>query len=403
MKVLIAFVKDSVLSATTGSKKYHIWMAFLTLLMLSGAYAYSVQLQQGLAVTGMSDQVSWGLYISNFTFLVGVAASAVMLVLPTYILHDVDFLRAVLIGEGLAVAALVMCLAFVTVDLGSPANAWHLLPIIGLFNWPRSMLSWDVLVLNGYLFINVTIPLYILISHYLGKTPKKSIYLPGVFLSVFWAVSLHMVTAFLYAGLPARAFWHTSLLGPRFLASAFAAGPALLILILMIIRRFSDYWVENVTIHKLALVTTVAAQINLIMLGSELFTEFYAPTHHNQSATYLFFGLDGHNMLQPWIWTAITINVFATLILSIHPLRKNFLFLSSACLLLFVSIWIEKGMGLIIPGFIPDPWGKIVEYSPTWVEICVTLGIWAMGFFLFTLLVKVAIPIELGQRRFREV
>lgn len=220
MQVLIAFVKDGFLSVTTGSKKYHSWMAFLTLLMLSGAYAYSVQLREGLVVTGMSDQVSWGLYISNFTFLVGVAAAAVMLVLPTYILNDVDFLRAVLIGEGLAVAALVMCLAFVTVDLGSPANAWHLLPIIGLFNWPRSMLSWDVLVLNGYLFINLTIPFYILFSHYSGKTPKRSIYLPGVFLSVFWAVALHMVTAFLYAGIPARAFWNTSLLGPRFLASA---------------------------------------------------------------------------------------------------------------------------------------------------------------------------------------
>ena len=400
MKVLIAFIKDSLLSVTTGSKKYHVWMAFLTLLMLSGTYAYSVQLQEGLAVTGMSDQVSWGLYISNFTFLVGVAAAAVMLVLPTYILHDVDFLRAVLIGEGLAVAALVMCLAFVTVDLGSPANAWHLLPIIGLFNWPRSMLSWDVLVLNGYLFINVTIPLYILISHYMGKKPDKRIYLPGVFISVFWAVSLHMVTAFLYAGLPARAFWNSSLLGPRFLASAFAAGPALMILILTVIRRFTDYWIETVTLQKLALVATVAAQVNLIMLGSELFTEFYAPTHHNQSATYLFFGLDGHTTLLPWIWTAITINVLATVTLSIHKLRQNMVVLNVAAILLFISIWIEKGMGLIIPGFVPEPWGKIIEYTPTWVEIWVTLGIWAMGFFLFTLLVKVAIPIELAQRRF---
>ena len=402
MRVLARFIKDGVLSVTTGSMKYHLWMGLLTLLMLSGAYAYSVQLQEGLIVTGMSDRVSWGLYISNFTFLVGVAAAAVMLVLPTYILHDVDFVRAVLIGEGLAVAALVMCLAFVTVDLGGPANAWHLLPIIGLFNFPRSMLSWDVLVLNGYLFINLTIPLYILLCHYLGKQPKKSIYLPGVFLSVFWAIALHMVTAFLYAGLPARAFWHTSLLGPRFLASAFAAGPALLILILGIIRRFTDYWIEDVTLHKLALVATVAAQINLVMLGSELFTEFYAPTHHNQSATYLFFGLKGYNTLLPWIWSAIGMNVVATIILSINPLRRNFIFLNMACVLLFIGIWIEKGMGLIIPGFIPGPWGKIVEYSPTWVEILVTIGIWAMGFFLFTLLVKIAIPIELGQLRFRK-
>lgn len=398
--ILVRFIQDGLLSVTTGSKKYHLWMAFLTLLMLSGAYAYSIQLREGLIVTGMSDSVSWGLYISNFTFLVGVAAAAVMLVLPSYILHDVDFVRAVLIGEGLAVAALIMCLAFVTVDLGGPANAWHLVPIIGIFNWPRSMLSWDVLVLNGYLFINITIPLYILICHYLGKEPRKSIYLPGVFISVFWAVALHMVTAFLYAGLPARPFWHTSLLGPRFLASAFAAGPALLILILGIIRRFSDYWIEDVTLNKLAMVATVAAQINLIMLGSELFTEFYAPTHHNQSATYLFFGLRGNASLLPWIWSAIAMNVVATLVLTIHALRSRMVFLNVACALLFLAIWVEKGTGLIIPGFIPEPWGKIVEYTPSWVEIVVTIGVWAMGFFVFTLLVKMAIPIELGQLRF---
>jgi len=400
MKVLTRFIKDGLLSVTTGGLTYHLWMAFLTLLMLCGAYAYSIQLREGLSVTGMSDSVSWGLYISNFTFLVGVAAAAVMLVLPSYIMHDVDFLPAVLIGEGLAVAALVMCLAFVVIDLGGPANAWHLIPIIGIFNWPQSMLSWDVLVLNGYLFINITIPLYILVCHYLGKEPKRSIYLPGVFLSVFWAVALHMVTAFLYAGLPARPFWNTSLLGPRFLASAFAAGPALLILILGIIRRFTDYWIETVTLQKLALVATVAAQINLIMLGSELFTEFYAPTEHNQSATYLFFGIDGHNSLQPWIWSAIGINVLATIILTIHPLRKRMFTLNLACILLFIAIWIEKGMGLIVPGFVPEPWGNIVEYTPTWIEIVITLGVWAMGFFLFTLLVKMAIPIELGRLRF---
>ena len=400
MNVLTRFIKDGLHSVTTGSLIYHLWMAFLTIIMLSGAYAYSIQLREGLSVTGMSDSVSWGLYISNFTFLVGVAAAAVMLVLPSYVLHDVDFVRAVLIGEGLAVAALVMCLTFVIIDLGGPANAWHLIPVIGILNWPRSMLAWDVLVLNGYLVINITIPLYILVCHYMGKEPKKSIYLPGVFISVFWAVALHMVTAFLYAGLSARPFWNTSLLGPRFLASAFAAGPALLILILGVIRRFTDYWIETVTLQKLALVAAVAAQINLIMLISELFTEFYAPTEHNLSATYLFFGLDGHNSLQPWIWSAIGINVLATIILAIHPLRRRMFFLNIACILLFVAIWVEKGMGLIVPGFIPEPWGKIVEYTPTWVEITVTLGVWAMGTFLFTLLVKMAIPIELGRLRF---
>ncbi|MCB0520089.1 MAG: polysulfide reductase NrfD [Lewinellaceae bacterium] len=401
MQVFVQFIKDGFQSATKGNFTYHVWMGTLTALMLLGAFAFYIQLRDGLIVTGMSDKVSWGLYISNFTFLVGVAAAAVMLVLPTYILKDINLKQAVLIGEGLAVAALIMCLAFVTVDLGGPARAWHLIPKLGYFNWPNSMLAWDVIVLNGYLFINVTIPLYILFYHYQGKEPNKNIYLPGVLISVFWAVGIHMVTAFLYAGLPARPFWNSSLLGPRFLASAFSAGPALIILILSFIRRYTDYRIPNTTLRKLALVTTVAAQINLIMLISELFKEFYSPTHHSQSAVYLFFGLHGKSGLVPWIWSAISLNVIATGILTFHTLRNQFRWLALACGLLFVAIWIEKGMGLIVPGFIPGSWGDIVEYTPSLVEILVTIGIWAMGAFIFTLLVKVAIPIELGKVRYQ--
>jgi Ni/Fe-hydrogenase subunit HybB-like protein len=334
--------------------------------------------------------------------LVGVAAAAVMLVLPTYVLKDIDFSKAVLVGEGLAVAALVMCLAFVTVDLGGPARAWHLIPGIGTFNWPQSMLAWDVLVLNGYLFINLSIPFYILITRYQGKVPNKNIYLPGVLLSVFWAVGIHMVTAFLYAGLPARPFWNNSLLGPRFLASAFAAGPALIIIILEMIRKFTDYVIEDKTIHKIALVVTVAAQVNLVMLASELFKEFYAPTHHSSSAIFLFFGADGHNPLGPWIYTALALNITATLILTLHFFRRNFTLLTIACIFLFVGIWIEKGMGLIIPGFIPGAWGDIADYSPTLPEVGITVGIYAMGAFLFTILVKAAIAIETGRLRYQK-
>ncbi len=399
MNVYVSFIKDSLTAVTTGSRKYHLWMGLMTLLMLIGGYAYSIQLREGLHVTGMNDTVSWGLYISNFAFFVGVAAAAVMLVLPTYILNEKDFQGAVLIGEGLAVAALCMCLAFVVVDMGGPANLWHMIPVIGIFNWPQSMLAWDVIVLNGYLFLNLTIPFYILFNHYQNREPKKHVYLPGVFLSVFWAFLLHMVTAFLFAGLSSRTFWNTALLGPRFLASAFAAGPALLIIILFGIRRNSTYPIEDVTINKLALVVTVAAQVNLIMLASELFVEFYSPTHHNQSATYLFFGLRGFDALSPWIWSAIAMNLTAVLILTINPLRRNHKLLLFACGLLFMGVWIEKGMGLIIPGFIPGQWGKIVEYTPTAIELLVTLGIWALGAFIFTLLVKIALPIETGRMR----
>ena len=392
--IFASFIKDLLNYSLRGSKSYHIWMGSLTFLMIMGAIFYTKQLEVGLAVTGMNDHVSWGLYISNFTFLVGLAAAAVMLVIPAYIFSDVDLYKVVLIGEGVAVGALLMCLAFVTVDIGGPQKFWHLIPGIGRLNFPQSLLSWDIIVLNGYLLLNLLIPFYILFKKYIGQQPNKKVYVPLVFLSIFWAVGLHMVTAFLYAGLSARPFWNNALLGPRFLASAFAGGPAFILVMLGFTKKYSDFRVDEAILRKIAVIVAIAAQINLIMLGSEIFKEFYNATHHSISAVYLFFGIGSKNALVPWIWTAIGLNTVATLTLTIHKLRNNDFYRYSACILLFVAIWIEKGMGLVVPGFIPSPLGAVVEYSPTFIEIGITIGIWAFGLFVISLLVRLGFAIE---------
>ncbi len=405
MKRLIVFgnlVKDSLDTITRGPIKYHVWMGVLTFIMLVGIYCYSIQFEEGLGATGMTDRVSWGLYISNFTFLVGVAAAAVVLVLPTYLFKDIDFKRAVLIGEGLAVAALLMCLMFIVADMGGPDVLWHVMPGIGVFNFPDSMLTWDIIALNGYLIINISIPFYILFRHYQDKIANPKVYIPGAMISMLWAVGIHLVTAFLYQGLQARPFWNNALLGPRFLASAFAAGPALIILILGIIRAYTPFSLEDTTFKKISLVVTGAAIINLIMLLSELFKEFYLLTHHSESAYYLFFGIGDKKALLPWIWSAISMNVLGTILLTYRKTRNNFKTLFFACSILFIAIWIEKGFGLIIPGFIPGPYGKIAEYTPTGIEIGVTLGIWAMGAFIFTILARVTINIEIGRLRYKK-
>ena len=394
------FLLTALDSATSGGRRYHLWMGTLTIIMLIGGYAYIIQATRGLTVTGMNDHVSWGLYISNMAFLVGVAAAAVILVMPAYVLHDVDFSRAVLIAEGVAVSALVMCLGFVTANSpGFPWKWWRLAPVIGKLNWPSSMLAWDVIALNGYLVLNLVIPFYILYSHFTGREPEKKKYVPFIYLSVVWAVSIHLITAFLFAAPPSRPLWNSPLLGPRFLASAFTAGPAFMILLLGFIRANSKYPISEVAMSKLATATTVAAQINLVMLLSDLVFEFYFPTHHSISAKYLFFGIGEHHALVPWIRTAIVLNVVATLSLMIHPVRRQAHLLMPACATLFFAIWVEKGIGLVIPGFIPSPLGEIVEYTPTWVEIAITAGIWALGLFVLTVLVRVALPIELGQVR----
>jgi molybdopterin-containing oxidoreductase family membrane subunit len=393
-KELKAFLTDTISWNLSGGIGYQLYLCFLAVFMVFGVYCYSVQFNLGLSATNMSNIVSWGFYIANFVFLVGVAAAAVMLILPAYLYKDKDLHKVVIVGEGVAVGALVMCMTFITADLGGPQNLWHLIPGIGIFNWPSSLLCWDIIVINGYLALNIMVPAYIVYCHYHNRKPDERKYRPFVFISIFWAFSIHLVTAFLFEGLPARPFWNNPLMGPRFLASAFAAGPALMTVVLVIIHTTTTFKIETETFNKLRRIIVVAAIINLIMLFSEIFKEFYLPTHHSLPAVYLYFGLKGHNALVPWIWTAIGMNIIATLTLAINPGRNNPMVLFPACILLFVGIWIEKGMGLIVPGLVPSPMGEVVDYAPSWVEIGVTLGTLALGIFVVTMLLKPALIIE---------
>ena len=549
----LVFLSRCARIAFVGDWRYYAWMGALTFVALLGLNAYCKQLVNGLIVTGMSDEVSWGVYIANFTFLVGVAAAAVMMVIPVYIYNNEELHDLVIFGELLAVAAIIMCLLFVTVDLGRPDRFWHLIPGIGQFNFPASMLSWDVIVLNGYLLPNVHICGYLLYCRYQKKRPAKWFYIPFVFIAIVWAVSIHTVTAFLYVGLGGRPFWNSSIVGPRFLASAFTAGPALIILAMQVVRRVTAYsppsetaqprkdggpadteigrpgtlddlerlarhlpelasvstdirqqilsgamvlegraghtflhqggrdtdaflvldgqtvvkredggrfrvvgtvrpgevfgeisalagtprtasviaevstrvlrvpadslrklmkdskmdriirskMTERLKISDRALLTLrsivqVSMLINVFLLINELFKEFYTRTSHVASSQYLYFGLHGYHALVPWIWVAIVFNVVAMFLL-VLPLSKSLKWLDVACLLAIVGIWIEKGMGLVVPGFIPTPLGEIVEYSPTLNETLVCLGIWAFGFLCYTIFLRMSIPILQGK------
>jgi len=394
---VIRFIFDGVREMFRGSREYWMWLAALSVVIIYGAWRYSGQITEGLVVTGMSDQVSWGFYISNFAFLVGIAAAAVLLVIPAYIFDRKDIKDVVLVGEGMAVAAVTMAILFVIADLGRPDRLWHLMPVIGRFHWPVSLLAWDVLVLSVYLLLNLAIPFYVLFMHYRGREPNIRLYFPFVVVAMFWAISIHTVTAFLFSANPARPFWHTSLLGPRFIASAFASGPALIIITLQTVRNVTSYHVSQTVIDTLALIMTTALQISLFFVGAELFTDFYNEGSHAASIHYLFFGLSGFASLRMWIWVALVLNVIAVVILMIHPLRQKTLLLNIACVLAFVGIWIEKGMGLVIPGFIPTPLGEIFEYAPTGTELSVAAGIWAFGILVFTLLAKAVIAIKLGK------
>lgn len=394
---LIQFIMDGLRAMLRGGRGYWSWLALLLCLAGVGAAAYGLQLRDGLVVTGMSDQVSWGFYIANFAFLVGIAAAAVLLVIPAYVFNRQDIKSVVLIGEGLAVAAVMGAMLFVIADLGRPDRMLHLVPGIGILNFPTSLLAWDVVVLNGYLLLNLAIPFYVHFCHYRGREPNFRAYFPWVVLAMFWAISIHTVTAFLFSANTARPFWNIAILGPRFIATAFVSGPALIILLLQVLRRVTDYPVPRSVIDTLALIMAFALQISLFFVGVELFTDFYNEGSHAASIRYLYFGLDGLDALTPAIWTALAMNLAALLILMIHPLRKRTGLLNLACILAFVGIWLEKGMGFVIPGFIPTPLGEVFEYLPTLVELAVALGIWAVAALAFTLLAKASISLSRGR------
>ena len=378
--------------AVVGSRRYWVWVLCLFAVIGLGFLLYLRQLSYGLGITGMSRDVTWGLYIAQFTFLVGVAASAVMVVLPYY-LHDYKaFGRITILGEFLAISAVTMCMLFVFVDMGQPARALNVL----LYPTPNSIMFWDFVSLGGYLLLNAVIALVTLGAERRRVAPPAWIK-PVILLSIPWAISIHTVTAFLYSGLPGRSFWLTAILAPRFLASAFAAGPALLILLCMIMRRMKAFDPGPEAVRKLAVIVTYAMILNVFFLLMEVFTAFYSQIpEHTEHFRYMFVGLEGHRALVGWEWASVLLAAASLVLLIVPRLRRNEKVLAAACVVTFLSLWIDKGVCLVVCGFIPSPLGAVTEYAPTLPELGITLAIWAIGCLMVTVFYKIALSVREG-------
>ena len=391
------FVTGSIELVTRGNTTYWVWLAILAVLIASGAEAFARQVREGLIVTAMRDQVSWGFYIGNFTFLVGVAAAAVVLVIPAYVYDWKPIREIVIFGELLAVSAIVMCLTFVLVDIGRPDRFWHLLPIFGHMNFPQSILAWDVIVLNIYFILNFVVVTHILYRAFNGRHYNPKIVVPLVLLSIPMAVGIHTVTAFLYNGLAARPYWNSSILAPQFLASAFCSGPAILMAVILLLRKFTRFEIQDEAVAKIAELMAYATFINLFLHGAEAFKEYYSNTEHALYTRYWFQGIGEHRTLVPFAWTAVFLNVSAFVLFIVPKFRRNPVLLAAGCFATYAGCYIDKGMGLIIPGLTPDALGEIYEYYPSIGEVRVAAGVFALGFLVFTLMLKVAVPILLGE------
>jgi Ni/Fe-hydrogenase subunit HybB-like protein len=396
---ILRFLAGAALLVVKGNKAYYAWCALLLVLIGAGTVAYVNQMREGLIITHMRDQVSWAYYIGNFTFLVGIAAAAVMLVIPAYVYHWGPIKEIVILGELLAISAVVMCLLFVTVDMGHPERAWHLFPGLGSLNFPGSILAWDVLVMNVYLLLNVAIVTYLLGKWFTGQPVNNAVLWPLVILSVPMAVSIHTVTAFIYNGMIARPYWNASILAPRFLASAFCSGPAVLLMLLQILRRMTRLKIQDAAIWKIAELMAYAMALNLFLTGAEIFKEFYSGGEHQVYLQYYLFGVGEHRGLVPYAWTSLGFDVVAFFLFLIPATRRNVITLNVGCILIYMGVYIEKGVGLLIPGLTPDTLGEIYEYFPSKTELLVTAGIFSVGFLLYTIMLKIAVPVMLGELR----
>jgi molybdopterin-containing oxidoreductase family membrane subunit len=356
----------------------------------TGFLIYLKQIDFGLGITGMSRDVSWGFYIANFTYLVGVAAGGVMVVLPYY-LHDYKaYGRITVMGEFLAIASLIMCLLFILVDLGQPMRALNVL----LYPTPNSVLFYDAIVLNGYLFLNLIVGWNALEAERNGVHYQKWLK-PFIYISIPWAVSIHTVTAYLYCGLPGRGFWLTAILAPRFLSSAFAAGPALLILLCLFVRNVTQFDPGKEQIQSLAKTVAYAICINVFFFLCEVFVAFYSQIpEHMDHIKYLFMGLHGHGNLVYWMWSSMALMVLG-IILVVNPVtRKNEATLAAACVVIIAGTWIDKGLGMISGGFVPNPLHEVNEYAPSLWEIIITLGVYAIGALVLTILYKMVVGVK---------
>jgi len=376
--------------ALSGSRGYWIWLAVLVGIIFIGFLFWLKQFHQGLMITGLSRDVSWGFYIAQFTFLVGVAASAVMVVLPYYLHNYRAFGKVVILGEFLAIPSVIMCMTFIFVDMGQPFRILN----VFIHPTPHSMMFWDTVALGGYLLLNLLIGWTTLGAERKSIPPPKWIK-PFIIISIPWAVSIHTVTAFLYAGLAARPFWMTAVLAPRFLASAFSSGPALLILLILLLRKLTDFDAGREPVQKLAVIAAYAMSVNVFLILMEVFTALYSGIpEHSIHLKYMFVGIEGNMALVPWMWLSSILAV-VTLLLIIPPkTRRNEAVLAVACVTLFLSIWIDKGMGMIVAGYVPNPLGEVTQYFPTVPELLISLMVYAVGALIITVLYKVALSVR---------
>ena len=214
-------------------------------------------------------------------------------------------------------------------------------------------------------------------------------------LSIPWAVSIHTVTAFLYNGLPGRSFWLTAILAPRFLASAFAAGPALLILLCLVLRRLTRFDAGREPIQKLAVIVTYAMVLNVFFVLLEVFTALLQrdPRAHGPLRIPVRRAA-GHAPLAPWMWTSVVLAAVSRR----APARAVATGRRSGPggdLRAGLRVALDRqGPGADRGRVRAFAARAVTPYVPTVPEVAIVAGIWAVGFLMVTAFYKITLSVR---------
>ncbi len=403
MKTALSFAMDFGSYAIKGGSKYYAWLLFLAFFILVGSYTAYRQLTEGLILTGATDQVTMESFFANFIFTAHIAAAAILVVAPGYLYHRKDMKELAVLGEIVAMVFVATGITFILFHMGRPDRTWHMIPGIGFLNFPNSMLSFDTIVLNVYLFLNLIGVIYVLYKKYVGTFHQKEMsrwFTALVFLAIAWGPLIHIVTAFVLASNARMAPWDTAVLPFAFLTMAGASGPAMIVMIFLLVRKTTKLVINDSVIDLLTTIIAWSLGILMLVFAAEIFTVLYSGTEHAASMKFSMFGHNGLDMYVPWFWGIMGALVGSFVALLFRKVRRSYdLLLPLVCFVIFMAILLEKPMILVFPAFSPSPLGEYTEYHVTLIEFFNVLLVWALGFLFLTLILKGAIGILTGEVR----
>lgn len=379
-----------------GPTAYKMLLAGLALMAVYGVYlwvfvqhapVFLASNSGGLVLTGVNEDVPWGLYISFFTFWVGVAASAVIFSFAAYVFGDKHFKRIVPLAEAQAIVALVITVWGIVANLGRPERALVLMPQLAN---PRSMLDWDFIVIFTYMALNAVAFVYTVHKYRLGEDLPRGFIVPFMIVSTPFAIGIHTVTAWMFHALTSRPALNTALLAPRFIATAFASGPALLLLLVYILEKTTSWLKVDFSVYRRTLnVIVISLATGLFFTPAEFHEALWyttEPLKRGQLLATLLGG--GIPLLTTLFWLWLSLGVAAAILGMLPPVRSSKAGIAFTALVTFIAVFSEKTLATILPGFVVNPLGLQASYNITPLEVFVSIGIHATVFILFAILVR---------------